>query len=314
MIYGFHWEIKSDNDSGEELELLNVTVENLSKKIKGLLNKTDIIEFIPPSIFDIELHLISTDKSQSLFSELSSGEQQLVHTVQSIIYHATNVNSVFFGIDENDKKITYNSINIILDEVELYFHPEFQRKFVDQLIGSIQRINLSEIKNFNILFSTHSPFILSDIPAANILRIDKGKAESYSLNEQTFGANIHDLLHNDFFMENGFMGEFAKEKINEVINSLRYIVINQEINKIRTLNTKSKDQINRYNLLLNEFNNLGKSNIMQKLACEQIISIVGEPVLRSSLMELYSEAYPDSKNNFIDQQIKKLEDLKKLNK
>jgi len=36
----------------------------------------------------------------------------------------------------------------------------------------------------------------------------------------TFGANIHTLLSHGFFMEDGLMGEFAKEKINEVIKFL----------------------------------------------------------------------------------------------
>ena len=33
----------------------------------------------------------------------------------------------------------------------------------------------------------------------------------------TFGANIHTLLSHGFFMKDGLMGEFAKEKIQSVI-------------------------------------------------------------------------------------------------
>ena len=33
---------------------------------------------------------------------------------------------------------------------------------------------------------------------------------------KTFGANIHTLLSNGFFMSDGLMGEFAKSKINEI--------------------------------------------------------------------------------------------------
>ena len=36
----------------------------------------------------------------------------------------------------------------------------------------------------------------------------------------TFGANIHTLLSHGFFMKDGLMGEFAKSKIDDVINYL----------------------------------------------------------------------------------------------
>lgn len=306
---GFHWEIKSDNDTGEVFEFLNILVEKLSKNIEKLKNVSKIIEFIPPSLFDVELHLITHDKSQSLFSELSSGEQQLIHTIQSIIYHANNVNSVFSRLANNEEKLKYKNVNIILDEVELYFHPEFQRKLVNQLINALFRMNLSEIKSFNILFSTHSPFILSDIPVSNILGLKDGKPENYAENEKTFGANIHDLLHNEFFMENGFMGEFAKSKINEVIDYMKLQVTNNEIIKLAGNTILSKVIKDRNKLIQQEILNLEQSHI-SKPFCEEIISIVGEPVLYYSLLELYSEAYPESKYVFIDKQIQKLNKLK----
>ena len=76
-----------------------------------------------------------------------------------------------------------------------------------------------KIKALNMLFSTHSPFILSDMPNSNILRLKDGCVDE--IKEQTFGANIHELLANDFFMKDGYMGAFAKEKIQEMFNELR---------------------------------------------------------------------------------------------
>jgi predicted ATP-binding protein involved in virulence len=134
-----------------------------------------------------------------------------------VIYHLINLNSVFKNgeisgtIDQNK----YRCINIVFDEVELYFHPEFQRTYINDLLTSFKRINpanIDEISGINICMLTHSPFILSDIPVRNTLRIDKGKIVPLPLGN-TFGANIHDLLADDFFMENGFMGAVAKKKI-----------------------------------------------------------------------------------------------------
>jgi len=109
-------------------------------------------------------------------------------------------------------------------------------------------------------------------------------------------------------MENGFMGEFANGKLNEVINSLRLEVINQIINKYKLSDQKITKE--KYESYLSEGKELKKSKILSKQFCEQIIEIVGEPVLYNSLMELYSEAYPESKNDFIDIQIQKLNKLK----
>ena len=58
--------------------------------------------------------------------------------------------------------------------------------------------------NINILFITHSPFILSDIPKQNVLFLENGKP-SEKKNMNTFGANITDLLADSFFIEDGLM-------------------------------------------------------------------------------------------------------------
>ena len=50
------------------------------------------------------------------------------------------------------------------------------------------------------------------------------------------------------------------------------------------------------------------ANLKQK--CKNIIDIVGEPILYMSLMDLYAETYKESKNEFIDDQIEKLKQLK----
>ena len=73
----------------------------------------------------------------------------------------------------------------------------------------------------NIILTSHSTFILSDLPKENIIFLEKGKqVYPFEDGKQTFGANIHTLLSHGFFMKDGLMGEFAKNKINEVINFL----------------------------------------------------------------------------------------------
>ncbi|WP_218599198.1 AAA family ATPase [Polaribacter sp. NJDZ03] len=222
--------LSSDVYNGENPWLpLKIEKDNIDFSLDELLiwmkceKEDDLITLIPPSIFSFDIILsdkteISVSNSKPSFNGLSSGEQQMIHSIQTVLYHLYNIQSVH---KSNDERLSYEYINVIFDEIELYFHPDYQRKFISELLKSIKRQGFNNkvgIKALNIVFSTHSPFILSDIPNQNILRLIKGEPKESNPMEQTFGANIYDLLDNEFFMENGFIGEHAMFKIKEVLD------------------------------------------------------------------------------------------------
>jgi hypothetical protein len=78
----------------------------------------------------------------------------------------------------------------------------------------------------HLIFTTHSPVTLSDVPNHHIvfLKKDKEKEVKFLSSEEgikhTFAANIHEILYNSFFMQNGFIGAFATDKINKVFKYL----------------------------------------------------------------------------------------------
>ena len=195
----------------------------------GNPSEDELIAYLPPSIFEIDFKVTNSRGSSYSFNGLSSGEQQFVHTIQAVIYHLNNIQSAH----ANPERVKYEAVNIILDEIELYFHPDFQRSFISKLLRAIYRVNPKgerRIKTANLLFLTHSPFILSDIPNENVLRLrylkSKGKTFPYSFvdkdeqGEETFAANIYDLLSNSFFIEGTAIGKFAEDKINAVIKKV----------------------------------------------------------------------------------------------
>jgi len=212
--------------------ILDISVDQLSTRISKT-NSSDIINFIPPSLFNVDIFLeeIDSTKKRSRFGSLSSGEQQLIQSIQSIVYHINNLNSVF---NNNSEDIKYRYINIILDEIELYFHPDFQRLFVSTLIENLKKSHLEKIEGINILFSTHSPFILSDIPSSNILRLKDGKPEIELPKNQTFGANIHDLLSDSFYMPHT-IGELSKTKIEDIITFYEKVKKEKSNDQLTTL-------------------------------------------------------------------------------
>jgi predicted ATP-binding protein involved in virulence len=287
------------------------TIEEFANSIRGKMDsgKWRYIDLIPPHCFktDILLKEKNSNKDAYSFFKLSSGEAQLIFTISSILYHIRNLNS----IKENRRRLKYNHINIILDEIELYFHPEYQRQFVNNLIRGIQNLQFS-IESINILLITHSPYILSDIPNAFVLKLINGKSEPFKQGNETFGANVHDLLANDFFMENGFMGEWAKNQIKSVVDSLTLEINSKKIKTLkgRLIDETDKKEIATINEKIKFFENENSDyNKIEKSKCDYIISIVGEPVLYHSLIELYSQAYPNDKDVFIKYQIEKLTNL-----
>jgi predicted ATP-binding protein involved in virulence len=214
--------------------------------------------------------------------------------------------------------LPYKNISIILDEIEIYYHPDMQRELTSNILSALENIKEKGevgIESIHIIYLTHSPFILSDIPSSNILRLNNGKVEIVDI--QTFGANIHDLLANDFFLKKGFMGEFSQNEINNVIDSLNYKRLsNLREEKQKLINsTLEKDEIE---ILKQEIfkietkleNDVTPSEKYNETYCKRLIELVGEPMLYMSLMELYSQTFKESKNEFIDNQIKKLIQLR----
>lgn len=209
----------------------------------------------------------------------SSGQQNLLN-FYSRFFWAKNV----IIEDEKDTRFGFfkERIVIFIDEGEIALHPEWQRLFFNKAISFLSK--LFEDRQIQLILTTHSPFVLSDIPKNNVLFLDRdfnGKTIISNINlENTFGANITDLLADSFFMNDGLIGEFSKNKIQDVID-----YINEE-NKRSEIKWISSPQVAKY-----------------------LIDQIGEPYLNDTLNNMFLNAFPEFKN----EEIKKLEEkLRKL--
>lgn len=105
-------------------------------------------------------------------------------------------------------------MSVIFEEVELYFHPEFQRTLINYLLEQMKHAGLKNIKGIHLIFVTHSPFILTDMLDNNVIYLSKdGKQKP---NKRTFAANIYDLLDNHFFLEET-IGDVALKQIDDIV-------------------------------------------------------------------------------------------------
>ena len=257
---------------GLKNDFRNIPIKEFSDLVANKIsNKWKYLDFVPSPIFETEIMIKNSGNGEVYsFSKLSSGERQLIFSASSILYHIRNINSV----QRNLRRIKYRNLNIILDEIELYFHPEYQRRYIDYLIKTIRSLDFEEIENINILLATHSPFILSDIPETNVLFLDEGSTQQGI--SETFGSNIHSLYKNSFFISEMPIGEFAKNKITSLFEQVR--------------NIKTSDE---------------------KLYSE--INIVGEPLLKSQLLKSYHKNAEVDLNQKIEKLEEEIKVLKSRN-
>ena len=196
----------------------------LSDKKQLISEYQELIKNLAPWI-TIDIY---NDKDVSL-SELSYGQKFMIRFLYSLLNQLRNLNS----------HSEYKNILILLDEVENGLHPQWQKEFIKLIIDVLNAFLKKYPKRFkfNIIMTSHSPFILSDLPKENVIFLDKFDENtkdkypklktdnlknnncidvSKHINMKPFGANIHTLLSDGFFMSGGLMGEFAKGKISQI--------------------------------------------------------------------------------------------------
>lgn len=179
----------------------------------------------------------------------SSGERAILNFM-SRIYFLSKIKDYF---KDKDYKLRKN-ILLLIDEIDLYLHPTWQQKIITTLINELNECFPDNV--FQIVFSTHSPIVLSDMPTQNCVFLKKGHTGIIMKKEvkQTFGCNIFNLYKDAFFLENGnTFGEYSRTFINNIAK------------EIKTGKFDDKENINR------------------------LIDLIGEPIIQNHLRKLINE-------------------------
>lgn len=277
------------NEQISEDELL----ESFTKKIEDFTDREKEIYF---ENFHHYFEFDFIDTLGRKYQDLSHGERVLFGQLINIYYY----------ISKSEKSFILN-----LDEPELSLHPNWQKNYISEIINLLQQFD-NEIQ---LIVTSHSPFILSDLPKENVIFLEKydekNKKElekkypklkidvlengncinvTKEIELKTFGANIHTLLSDGFFMSDGLMGEFAKSKITE----------------IKEFYEKVKNSENPKEEHKKEFEDNIKSFI-------HIQSIIGEPFLQTIIKNYLDDLhiiFSDDKT-LIDKELAELEKRKK---
>ena len=175
---------------------------------------------------------------------------------------------------------------ILIDEGETSFHPELQMKFLSTLCDFIPEV--LNVPRLQLILASNSPFFISDLPKTNIqfVELKENKTKVIDREMSSFGANIHDLLARDFFLEIP-IGEFAEKKISSTISQLN--------------NTNDKQFFDHEEVL-------------------KLINIIDDPFIRDKMLQMYAlkfenknweEGVLELQKKYIEAQLKKIRDRKK---
>lgn len=150
---------------------------------------------------------------------LASGERALLNFfswMHFVPYFNYFSNDVVQSLREN--------VLVLIDEIDLYCHPLWQQKLINYLIEEV-KAQYSD-KKVQIIFTTHSPIVLSDMPRSNVIFLkrenDRCSIDEEGSHEETFGANIYKLFDDAFFLgKKGQIGEFSRKKIQAIIDKIK---------------------------------------------------------------------------------------------
>ena len=194
------------------------------KKVKTF---NDALSLLPPAFYNCNMKFTKREDRPTILDsswtltlkdnfslcKMSSGERQMLYSLSYVLYHIKNIQSVH----EDENRVAYHNICLIFDEAELYFHPDYQRRFLGMLLESLRwcNIDMEKIHSIQILIVTHSPFVLSDMLIQNSLYLKEGKRVKVDC--ETFGANYYTMLNQSFFFERRAIGEVSGKAIEDWI-------------------------------------------------------------------------------------------------
>lgn len=202
-----------DNFSLNELLNVIIKIDEISdeEKVKFLYILSDKVFYIFDSKFTDEYN------KDYYFSQFSAWEQTLFLRILNI------VSEIY--LSHKDKFI------ILIDEPDLHLHLWIQKQYIQKLIDTFLLFSFD--KKLHFIISTHSPFILSDLPKESIvlLKREDGWTRVIPTRDSTFGANFIDLINNGFFFaDEGVLWAFSEEVISMLADLERKRIFNNDTN------------------------------------------------------------------------------------
>ncbi|MEZ9526621.1 AAA family ATPase [Enterovibrio norvegicus] len=125
-----------------------------------------------------------------------------------------NIFSELYNYIHNQNNKNVKNHLIVMDEVDLYLHPDWQRTFFSELLDFL-KFEFPEY-TVQIILSTHSPIIISDFLPEDIVSLERCDGKTKLVDSFGFASNITDLYINGMHLSSTF-GEHSKKAINQLL-------------------------------------------------------------------------------------------------
>lgn len=287
------------------IRFIKITYKKEADKFSIIISQEVFNSFI--SIYRFVLSKLSYQKRFiNINWGLSSGELSIMNIFTRLNFSISDIKAKLeqhwkFSSPTIEKE-EISTYYIIIDEIDLYLHPEWQRKLVYILNKYLPM--LFDGKKIQVIVSTHSPIILADFPGEHVIYL--GTDADFE-KPKTFAENIYTLYKNSLFLSDS-TGEFAKEKIQEIVK----------------FHTKVKETENESEPSKSEsLKQLTEKYLENNLKFHQTTEFVGDDFIRNNLKymlaniekSLYSESkYVESQKERLEAEKFRIEqELKKLN-
>ncbi len=260
-------------------------------------DNTAPIRALIKKMMDLESQLLRNDYlnnrrvfQYTMIPHLSAGQHSLLCFFSRIYFAIRHFQTLNEGTE---------AVIILIDEADVFFHPAWKRRMVQWLVNFFNmEFNRLTVQ---ILVSSHSPFLLSDMTSNEVILMQRDGDRAVILPKdkyRIFAGNIHELLADTFFLEEGTVGEFAVGILEKLVSEL----------SIHSKTKNSKGMIN------SEVNN----SASDKDASAALIDCVADPIIRERLKDLWSEKYAQdllpSINEERESLLKRLRDLENISK
>jgi predicted ATPase len=267
--------VKIDDVFGSELEYPENDKSffcSLETAKKFLKLESDFLALLP---FDSKLPLFNFD-----WQGMSTGEKAYLNLF-SRIHYGLNL------LDHHPKIKDSKKIYFLIDEPATGFHPQWQKEYLNKLVSFLD-VRFKGEKH--LIISSHSPFLVSDLQKEDVIALSRNN-QKHTFLDNTFGANIHELLADSFFLNDGFIGDLSKNKILDLINYLTFDTEGIESEK----NIKPIQEWSEENSI-------------------KFIDIIGEPLIKERLLSLFDKKFTFktkeailARMNLLENELKKFE-------
>lgn len=163
--------------------------------------------------------VIDKDGQKFKFSQLSSGETTILSLVVDIARRLTIANPDIYD------KLSSEGI-VLIDEIDLHLHPQWQRKFLPALVHTFPSIQF--------IVTTHSPQVLSHISRDSVFLLEDNKISERDI--YTEGRDSNSILQDAFHVP------IVEEEYEREINEIYYLIDEHNLEKAQMKLEKLKEK------------------------------------------------------------------------